>query len=108
MQGMYWVKREKVCQSKSMEGLGFRDLEIFNFSLLTKQCGELVQNHSSLVATMLKGKYFTDSSFMEYMMGNRLSYVWSSIWEEKVCWRKRLGKGKQKKIMLAPLNRTSP
>jgi hypothetical protein len=65
--------------SKANDGLGFRDLEIFNKALLSKQIWRLLQNPDSLAATILKAKYYPSYSILEASMGNRPSYVWRSF-----------------------------
>jgi hypothetical protein len=77
--------------------LGYRDLENFNFALLAKQGWRLPQNPQSLVARVIKEKYHSGCSFMEYELGNRPSYAWCSIWNSKkllkkgLIWRVRMG-----------------
>lgn len=47
--GIHWRSWKKLSESKSQEGLGFRDLEAFNQALLATQVGRLIQNLNSLV-----------------------------------------------------------
>ncbi|KAG2295020.1 hypothetical protein Bca52824_041689 [Brassica carinata] len=74
-----WVSWQKLCKSKSEGGLGFKDLEMFNQSLLGKQAFRIWSNPDSLVARVLKHRYFRNGSFMESSLGSRPSYAWRSI-----------------------------
>lgn len=49
---------ERMGLPKNKGGLGFRDMSIFNKSLLAKQVWRLMQNPSSMVATIYKAIYF--------------------------------------------------
>jgi len=56
---------DKIGASKLKEGMGFRDLEVFYSALLAKQGWRLLQFPDSLVAIVLKDKYFRGSSFLK-------------------------------------------
>ena len=66
-------------KSKARGGLGFRDLEVFNKALLSKQLWRLMQALDSLAAKILKAKYYPSSSILEANLGNRPSYLWRSF-----------------------------
>lgn len=74
-----WVAWQKLCKDKEMGGLGFHDIEKFNQSLLAKQAWRIWERPSSLVARILKARYFPRSSFMDGAIGRRPSYAWRSI-----------------------------
>jgi hypothetical protein len=88
--------------AKKEGGLGFRDLECFNTALLAKQGWRLLQNPDSLVAKILKEKYFPNGSFLDSFLSKRPSYIWRSIWnakpliQEGMVWR--VGNGRNIKI----------
>jgi hypothetical protein len=88
-----WMSWEKMGKAKTIGGLGFRDLECFNTALLAKQGWRIIQNPDSLVAKVLKEKYFLNGSFLYTPLSKRPSYVWWSIWnakrllEEGMVWR---------------------
>ena len=63
--------------------MGYRDLENFNLALLAKQGWQLIQNPNSMMARLLKEKYYLDESFIEVGLGNKPSYVWRSVWNAK-------------------------
>ncbi|XP_042939499.1 uncharacterized protein LOC122274529 [Carya illinoinensis] len=74
-----WVNWDKISTEKGSGGLGFRDLRLFNLALLSKQGWRIIQNPSSLMAKVLKQKYFSRVDFTEAQMGSRPSFVWRSI-----------------------------
>lgn len=71
----------------------FRDLGVFNLALLAKRGWRLLQFPDSLVAKVMREKYFPSGSFLEAQLGRRPSYTWRSIFqanevlEEGLVWR---------------------
>ena len=55
-------------------------MEAFNNALSAKQCWRLLREDNSLVARLLKAKYFSNSNVLKTALGTRPSYVWHSIW----------------------------
>jgi hypothetical protein len=45
---MHWMSLEKLTRQKSQDGIGFRDLRIFNQALLASQAWRLIQFPNSL------------------------------------------------------------
>lgn len=70
-------------KSKSLGGMGFKDLHSFNLALLRKHCWNFINNPSSLVARVSKARYFSNSSLFEASRGGGVSYVWSNLWQTK-------------------------
>ncbi|XP_074298165.1 uncharacterized protein LOC141628985 [Silene latifolia] len=101
-----WVAWEKLCRSKDNGGLGFRDFRLFNKALLGKQGWRLMTEDTSLMARVLKGKYFADRDFLEAELGSNPSFTWRSIWESKDVIlsgaRRRVGDGWSTKVWLDP------
>lgn len=62
-----------------MGGLGFHDLEKFNQALLVKQAWRIWKSPNSLVARILKARYFPRSSLLDGTIDRRPSYAWRSI-----------------------------
>jgi hypothetical protein len=103
---MAWMSWKKMGKGKEKGGLGFRDLELFNLAMLAKQGWRLIQNLESLVARIMKAKYYPNSNFLDAEIGRNPSYAWRSIWNSKnllkegLIWR--VGDGTQIKIWEDP------
>ena len=86
-----------MCQAKSRGGMGFRDVSNFNQALVTKQGWRIIQVSDSLVARVMKARYFKHSSFMEGKTDSYPSFMWRSIlWGREVVekgLRWRIGNG---------------
>ncbi|XP_033131796.1 uncharacterized protein LOC117126793 [Brassica rapa] len=77
--GIHWAKWEKVCLPREEGGIGFRMIHEFNLALLAKQMWRLVQVPNSLVARVLRGRYYNLSSPLRVNAVTSPSYVWTSI-----------------------------
>ncbi|KAA3476740.1 reverse transcriptase [Gossypium australe] len=64
-------------------GLRFRNMSQFNIAMLTKQGWRLINHPNSLLAKVLKAKYFPRSDFFNAQLGNSPSLTWRSIWAAK-------------------------
>jgi hypothetical protein len=49
-----WMSWNRLGHAKQRGGLGFREVEAFNFAMLAKQGWRLIPNPNSLVATVMK------------------------------------------------------
>lgn len=76
---IHWMAWSKLCTPKNEGGMGFRDLNIFNLSLLAKQGWRILMFPDSLVARVLKALYYPNSSFMNAVSCPGISYTWRSI-----------------------------
>ncbi|KFK27798.1 hypothetical protein AALP_AA8G430800 [Arabis alpina] len=76
---VHWFSWKRMGLPKKEGGLGFRDIENFNLALLGKQVHRLFTNPSSLVAQLLKGRYFPATNIMEAGNGSKPSYIWRSL-----------------------------
>lgn len=77
---MAWVSWRKLCQPKSLGGMGFRDIRAFNLALLAKQGWRFLTNPDSLIAQVFKARYFSNGDFLNAQLGSRPSAVWRGIW----------------------------
>ncbi|XP_074313994.1 putative mitochondrial protein AtMg00310 [Silene latifolia] len=96
---IHWMRWDKLCEPKEMGGMGFRDLRVFNQTLLAKQVWRLLINPSSLAARVLKARYFRHDSVLDARLGYDPSYTWRSLWGAKALLREglkwRVGDGHQ-------------
>ncbi|KAA3475598.1 reverse transcriptase [Gossypium australe] len=81
--GIHWCEWRKLCELKENGGLGFRNMCQFNTALLSKQGWRLIVYPNSLLARVLKAKYFPNSDFLNASLGNLPSLTWRSIWATK-------------------------
>lgn len=76
---IHWLAWEKLCSPKDAGGLGFRNLYLFNLSLLAKQGWRLLTQPHSLAARVFKARYFPYTNFLHAPTGGDMSYMWRSI-----------------------------
>jgi ribonuclease HI len=99
---IHWMSWAKMGRSKAQGGMGFRDLCCFNKALLAKQGWRLLQHPDSLVAKIIKAKYYPHGDFLKAKIGSRPSLAWKSILstqdliKEGMIWR--IGNGNDIKI----------
>ncbi|KAK2419793.1 hypothetical protein QL285_030613 [Trifolium repens] len=80
---IHWVKWKNICRNKHQGGLGFRDTNAFNDALLAKQGWRIATQPDSLVARVMKAKYFPNCHFMKATLPNSCSYTWRSIMQAR-------------------------
>ena len=68
---------------KYMDGLGFRDIELFNLALLARQAWRISQEPSSLSVRVLKAMYLSDGDLLEAQIGTSPSRIWRAIVDGK-------------------------
>jgi hypothetical protein len=76
---IHWMSWEKMGRAKSIGGLGFRDLIIFNKAHLAKQGWWILQQPHSIAAQILQEKYFPTMGFLEAPPGSQQSFAWRSL-----------------------------
>lgn len=76
---IHWVSWQKMCRPKCFGGMGFKNLGFFNQSLLAKQCWRIVNDPSSLLAVVIKGRYFPREDFFSASIGSNPSFIWRSL-----------------------------
>ena len=93
-------------------GLGFKDLLNFNLALLAKQLWRLLHHPNSLLARVLKGRYYRHISPMEVKTSNSPSYGWRSILAAQNLLReglrKTIGSGYNTRVWIDPWIPTIP
>jgi hypothetical protein len=103
---IHWLSKQKLAQSKSEGGMGFRDLHLFNKALLARQGWRILHQPQSLVHRVLKAKYFPHQNFLEDPIPRTASFIWRSICGSKdvliAGLRWRVGTGDKMKIWKDP------
>ena len=70
---IHWMSWDKLRRSKSQGGIGFRNLKSSNKALLAKQGWRILQKLDSLVASIMKAKYYPHGTLLEAKEGTRPS-----------------------------------
>lgn len=76
---IHWKNWSSLKRPKCDGGLGFRELTSFNKALLAKQVWRIMDNPNSLVARVLKARYFKHSDILEASLSSNPSYIWRSL-----------------------------
>ncbi|CAN0906023.1 Uncharacterized mitochondrial protein AtMg00310 [Linum grandiflorum] len=71
--GISWMRWEKLCVAKDHGGMEFKDLSGFNLAMLSKFGRELLTNNTTLVARIIKAKYFPRGDFLSANFGSNPS-----------------------------------
>ncbi|KAL1126217.1 hypothetical protein V6Z11_A13G097200, partial [Gossypium hirsutum] len=79
--GRFWtmIPWKTLCKPKRMEGLGIRDVRLFNLALLGRQVWRLLNNTDSLCFKVLSSRYFPDGNIFHAKKVDKASFTWSSI-----------------------------
>ena len=76
---IHQIKQSTLCNSKKKERMGFRDLHVFNLTMLAKQAWRLIHINWSLFYRVYKARYSPNTSFLDAELGNNPSFVWRSL-----------------------------
>lgn len=76
---MAWISWDSMAKPKFVGGLGLRDFQKFNDTLLAKIGWRLINNPNCLVGKILKGKYFQESSFLLAEEALVMSHGWRRV-----------------------------
>ncbi|GAU36753.1 hypothetical protein TSUD_318520 [Trifolium subterraneum] len=108
---IHWLAWERLACPKAYGDLGFCNFEAFNKAMVAKQVWNIVQNPNSLVAKLIKAKYFPRSSLFEAPLGYNPSFAWRSMWQARqilsLGCRWRIGSGDNIRVMHDPWLRGS-
>lgn len=74
-----WIPWSTIVDSKSLGGLGIRDLKDFNIALVAKQSWRILQNPNSLLSRVYKSKYFQKTGLLQEKPKSNASHAWKSI-----------------------------
>uniref|UniRef100_A0A803PCT3 RNase H type-1 domain-containing protein n=1 Tax=Cannabis sativa TaxID=3483 RepID=A0A803PCT3_CANSA len=80
---IYWKKWKFMCSSKADCGMGFRSFIHSNQALLEKQAWRIMDIPDSLLARVLKARYFKNGDFLSAQFGILPSLTWQSICDGK-------------------------
>jgi len=69
-----WMSWKKFGRKKDSGGLGFRELDCFNVSMLAKQGWRLLKFPESLATRVMREKYYPGSDFLKSNKGKRPSF----------------------------------
>lgn len=75
---IHWLSWNKLCCPKKEGGLDFCNIHCFNLVMLAKQAWCILKNPSSLLAQLLKAKYFP-THILEASSSGGVSFSWHSI-----------------------------
>lgn len=104
--GIRWLSWKKMCTAKEGGGLGFKELNKFNITMLAKQGWRLLNNQNPLVTRIMQAKYFPKCNFLQAQLGANPSYMWRSILAAKDMvkqgGRRRIGDGEQTTVWHVP------
>ncbi|XP_028082512.1 uncharacterized protein LOC114283840 [Camellia sinensis] len=76
---IHWKSWRALCDPKWMGGMGFRCLKAFNTAMLAKQGWRLMSSPDSLLAKILKAKYYPTAIFFQAGVGSNPSFTWRGI-----------------------------
>ena len=68
---VHWVHWKKLCQDKDMGGMGFKEIEKSNDTLLAKQVWRMINNPNSLCQWVFKARFFPTCSILEAKIQTR-------------------------------------
>ncbi|CAN0906666.1 Uncharacterized mitochondrial protein AtMg00310 [Linum grandiflorum] len=100
------MRWERLYVRKDFGGMGFKDLYGFNLAMLGKLGWQLLSDDTSLMARILKTKYFPQGDFLSANLGSNPSLTWRSIHEGRLVvkqgYRWKVGDGKSIRVWEEP------
>ncbi|XP_037496859.1 uncharacterized protein LOC105637737 [Jatropha curcas] len=94
--GIHWMSWECLCRDKNVGGLAFKQLREFNIALLGKIRWKLIKEPESLVAQLLKVRYYANVDFLAAPLGGAYSEwdVLESWMQKEYCYMDLLLNGR--------------
>ncbi|XP_056685626.1 uncharacterized mitochondrial protein AtMg00310-like [Spinacia oleracea] len=77
------ISWNKICQPKSMGGLGLHKTRPLNQAFLAKLGWKILQNDQSLWVSLIRKKYLTNTTFFEYNPKPKDSSIWKHILNQR-------------------------
>jgi hypothetical protein len=74
-----WVPWNSMTMPKYRDGLGFKDIEIFNLSILARQVWRIVNDQEALTSRILKVLYYPNSDILNADLGSSPSQIWQLL-----------------------------
>jgi hypothetical protein len=74
---------DDICKPKKQGGLGIRDMELINKSLLIYTAWNIVTDKNPFLSNIMKAKYYPNSSFWTAPASGPRSVFWSSVLQIK-------------------------
>jgi hypothetical protein len=74
---------DDICKPKNQGGLGIRDMELINKSLLINTAWNVITDKNPFLSNILKAKYYPNSSFWTATSAGPRSVFWSSVLQIK-------------------------
>ncbi|CAN6698380.1 unnamed protein product [Malus baccata var. baccata] len=104
--GIHWISWDRLMKQKKAGGMGFKDIQCVNLALLAKIGWRIILHPMSLLASVLKDKYFPGKTFGEAPKGKNTSWGWKGLLEARkvldLGLRWRVGNGKSINIRKDP------
>ncbi|CAN6554841.1 unnamed protein product [Malus baccata var. baccata] len=104
--GIHWISWDRLMKQKKAGGLGFKDIQCVNLAFLAKIGWRITLNPMSLLASVLRDKYFPGKTFGEASKGKNTSWGWKGLFEARkvlnLGLRWRVGNGKSINIREDP------
>lgn len=76
---IHWKSWSKLTLPKGLGGIGFRDLTLFNKTLLAKQVWRMFVNQDLLLTKVFKARYFKLTDIINAGIDSNPSYIWRSL-----------------------------
>ncbi|XP_026459578.1 uncharacterized protein LOC113360264 [Papaver somniferum] len=76
---LHLIAWENICKTKKEGGLGFRISEINNLAMMARSVWRLIENPASLLAQVLKAKYYANCDILNSQCHDKASWVWKCL-----------------------------